>query len=62
MVYAPSQQDTLTGQIQVFAIADMLWVKPEADTKFQVRQVGIQRGHDAFVMYFFNIMASIVSI
>lgn len=36
MVYAPSQQDALTGQIQVFAIADMVWVKPAADTKFLV--------------------------
>ena len=37
-IYAPSQQDALTGHIQVFAIADLVWVKPEADTKFQVRR------------------------
>lgn len=36
VVYAPSQQDVLTGNIQVFATADMLWIKPEADTKLQV--------------------------
>lgn len=36
MVYAATQQDALTGHIQVFAIGEMMAVRPEADTKFQV--------------------------
>lgn len=36
VVYAATQHDALTGHIQVFAIGDMLAVRLEADTKFQV--------------------------
>lgn len=36
LVYCPTQLDVLTGQLQVFAVADMIWVRAEADTKFQV--------------------------
>jgi hypothetical protein len=36
LVYAGSQQEVLTGKIQVFAMHEMAWVKKEADNKFTV--------------------------
>jgi hypothetical protein len=47
MVYAPSQQDALTGHIQVFSIDDMVWVKPASDTKFLVSSTAALRAAQA---------------
>jgi hypothetical protein len=37
LVYASSQQELLTGKIQVFSVHELLWVCAEGKAKFKVR-------------------------
>jgi hypothetical protein len=46
LVYAGSQQEVLTGKIQVFAMHEMAWVKKEVENKFTVR-AGVESNNHA---------------
>lgn len=37
LVHASSQQELLTGKVQIFSLHELVWIKTDGDNKFQVR-------------------------